>query len=371
MAPLMATLMVASFSLGLPSLTSAGYTYSSPPSPYHYSSPPPPVHYGSPVYKSPPIHKYTPPSPVYKAPPVYTSPVYKSPAIHKYPTRSPVYKSSSIYKSPPVHEYPSPSPIYKSPPVQKHLYPCPVYKSLPIHKHPYPSPVYKSPPVHNNAFWIVDTGVSYHLSSQLHLFTKKRQLRKPIMGRLLDGSTKHMPMVGDITVCSGIILKDVLYVKDFKYNLLSVSKLLEDSNLVALFTQKGFMLRDLTTRKIVVTGNKDSRLYKLKSRRCREEHSIFDLATTSPTSQTMTEETTPAHQPSPDEPISTSSNHEASQTVPLRRTIHTYPSPSLVDKSPPHYSSPHPIYQSPVVTQPKPLSPPYVYTFPPPPYGGY
>jgi len=94
----------------------------------------------------------------------------------------------------------------------------------------------------SNAFWIVDTGASDHMSSQLHLFTKRRQLKKPIMVRLPDGSTKHVFMIGDITVCSEIILKDVLYVKEFKYNLLSISKLLEDGNLVALFTQKGFML---------------------------------------------------------------------------------------------------------------------------------
>ena len=57
-----------------------------------------------------------------------------------------------------------------------------------------------------------------------------------------------MTVVGNITIHPEIVLKDVLYVKGFKYNLLSVSKLLEDSDLVALFTQKGFLVQGLLLR---------------------------------------------------------------------------------------------------------------------------
>ncbi|KAJ8444770.1 hypothetical protein Cgig2_011732 [Carnegiea gigantea] len=45
-----------------------------------------------------------------------------------------------------------------------------------------------------------------------------------------------------------------------------------------------------------------------------------DEVPTPPPSQNMTQEITPAHQPSSDELITTSSNHEVSQTSPLRRT---------------------------------------------------
>ena len=98
------------------------------------------------------------------------------------------------------------------------------------------------------------------MSSHLPLFTQKRILQKPILIRLPDGTTKTVTTMGNIKVHPGIILKDVLYVKDFKYSLLSISKFREDNDLVALFTQKGFMVQDPTTKRIVVDGNKESRL---------------------------------------------------------------------------------------------------------------
>ena len=65
--------------------------------------------------------------------------------------------------------------------------------------------------------------------------------------------------------------------KDFKYNLLSISRLLEDSDLVALFTQKGFMVQDPTTRKIVADGNKVSGLYKLKAANCQYKPMVSNV----------------------------------------------------------------------------------------------
>jgi len=90
--------------------------------------------------------------------------------------------------------------------------------------------------------WIVNTGASDHMSSHLPLFTQKRELQRPILIKLSDGNTKTVTMVGNIKIHPNIVLKDVLYVKNFKYDLLSISKLLEDGDLVALFTQKGFMV---------------------------------------------------------------------------------------------------------------------------------
>jgi len=65
--------------------------------------------------------------------------------------------------------------------------------------------------------WIVGTEASDHMSSQLRLFNTRRTLQRPILIRLLDGTTKTVTVVGNITIHSEIVLKDVLYVKDFKY----------------------------------------------------------------------------------------------------------------------------------------------------------
>ena len=93
--------------------------------------------------------------------------------------------------------------------------------------------------------WIVDTGASDHMSSQLPLFNQKRILQKPILIRLSDGNTKTVTMVGNIKIHPKIILKDVLYVKDFKYSLLSISKLLEDSDLVPFLLRKDLWYKTL------------------------------------------------------------------------------------------------------------------------------
>lgn len=124
--------------------------------------------------------------------------------------------------------------------------------------------------------WIVDTGASDHMSSYLPHFTTKRTLQRPVLVRLPYGHTKIVSIVGNIKICPGITLQNVLYVQDFKYNLLSISKLLEDNDFVALFTQKGFMVQDPTTKRIVADGNKESGLYKLQAAGFQHRHITGD-----------------------------------------------------------------------------------------------
>jgi len=52
---------------------------------------------------------------------------------------------------------------------------------------------------------------------------------------LPDGTLKQVSMVGEIPLNSQLTLYNVLYVPGFKFNLLSVSKLLADYSLCALF----------------------------------------------------------------------------------------------------------------------------------------
>ncbi|KAK9677420.1 hypothetical protein RND81_11G142100 [Saponaria officinalis] len=70
--------------------------------------------------------------------------------------------------------------------------------------------------------WIVDTGVSDHMTSRLDILRDVVVLPKP-----------HK--VGTITMNSAITLHRVLLVPDFRQNLLSVGKLIDDNHFVALF----------------------------------------------------------------------------------------------------------------------------------------
>ena len=68
--------------------------------------------------------------------------------------------------------------------------------------------------------WIVDTGASDHMSPHLDLFVSKQFLSRPIKVSLPDGSMKEVKIVGSIVLHPNIILREVLYVPEFKYSLL-------------------------------------------------------------------------------------------------------------------------------------------------------
>ena len=50
--------------------------------------------------------------------------------------------------------------------------------------------------------------------------------------------------MGDVQLCNDLILKEILVVPAFKYNLLSISKLCKDSNCVAIFHDEICLLQD-------------------------------------------------------------------------------------------------------------------------------
>lgn len=76
----------------------------------------------------------------------------------------------------------------------------------------------------NKNTWIVDSGASDHMCRNKSLFHDFRNLRKPVGVGLPDGSMKLVRNVGNVRISDKLLLYDVLYIPDFKHNLLSVSK---------------------------------------------------------------------------------------------------------------------------------------------------
>lgn len=68
--------------------------------------------------------------------------------------------------------------------------------------------------------WIIDTGATDHMSFNSDLFEKLVSLPKLILVGLPDGSIKQVNQVGDIVLTGNIMLKSVLFVPEFKHNLL-------------------------------------------------------------------------------------------------------------------------------------------------------
>ena len=83
--------------------------------------------------------------------------------------------------------------------------------------------------------WIIDTGASDHMTYDLSLFSRTTSLSTPIKVTLPDGTLKPVTLVGDIQLSPTLTLQTVLFVPDFKYNLFSVAKFLDDSSCCTTF----------------------------------------------------------------------------------------------------------------------------------------
>ena len=113
--------------------------------------------------------------------------------------------------------------------------------------------------------WIVDTGASDHMAYDLDLFVNLDALSKPVYITLPDGSLKTVTLGGNVQLDEKIMLRKVLYVPEFKFNLLSVTKLLADQNLCIHLYSNECIFQDLTTSQVVAVAQEYNGLYKLES----------------------------------------------------------------------------------------------------------
>ena len=83
--------------------------------------------------------------------------------------------------------------------------------------------------------WVIDIGASDQKTNDFNLFTPHKILSSPIHITLPDGALKQVSIIGKTPLNSQLTLHNALYVPGFKFNLLSVSKLLPNCSLCALF----------------------------------------------------------------------------------------------------------------------------------------
>ncbi|GJT23280.1 retrovirus-related pol polyprotein from transposon TNT 1-94 [Tanacetum coccineum] len=80
---------------------------------------------------------------------------------------------------------------------------------------------------------------------------------------LPNGHTSVISQIGNAKLNNGLVLKNVLLVRDFKFSLLSVSKLAEDAKCFVTFYSQFYVIQDLVTRKVLGLGKKRNGLYHL------------------------------------------------------------------------------------------------------------
>ncbi|XP_057250098.1 uncharacterized protein LOC130591180 [Beta vulgaris subsp. vulgaris] len=124
------------------------------------------------------------------------------------------------------------------------------------------SHVNSKPNFNDKKAWIVDTGATDHMIWDRSLFASFNILSDPIKVGLPDGTTKLVHIIGTVNLTDNIILKNVMLIPDFTHNLLSVSKLLAQNNLQAIFTPVAYQFQDPTTKEIQAMGQQYAGLYK-------------------------------------------------------------------------------------------------------------
>lgn len=83
--------------------------------------------------------------------------------------------------------------------------------------------------------WILDSGATDHVVSSLKYFDSYDPI-KPVTVNLPNGITTNATHKGTIKLCDTICLTDDLYIPDFSYNLISISKIVLNNNVYVTFT---------------------------------------------------------------------------------------------------------------------------------------
>lgn len=113
-----------------------------------------------------------------------------------------------------------------------------------------------------NDEWIIDSGATNHICNDLHKFLYYDMFKDRSHSITIpDGRTISIKYKGHVKLYNGLVLHDVLYVPQFRFNLISVSKIISDrQGFVSFDTNKSF-LQETLKKKTHLLGKLTSGLY--------------------------------------------------------------------------------------------------------------
>lgn len=115
-----------------------------------------------------------------------------------------------------------------------------------------------------NPNWIIDTGATNHMVGNSHLLVVGTEVGNTGKVQLPNGDSTDITHVGNSHLAGGDVLKDVLYVPTFKFNLLSVSKATKQLNCCISFYPDFCAFRDLSNGRVKMIGREQHGLYLVK-----------------------------------------------------------------------------------------------------------
>ncbi|GJR24906.1 cysteine-rich receptor-like protein kinase 8 [Tanacetum coccineum] len=123
--------------------------------------------------------------------------------------------------------------------------------------------------------WIYDTGASEHMTPVDESIYDPYELKIKPQINMHNGDTLVISHISKVKLKNGLVIKDVLVVPSFKFSLLSVPKLIEDSQCVVSFYPKFCVVQDMTTRKVRGLGKLKAGLYHLVNLPSEQVDSVF------------------------------------------------------------------------------------------------
>ncbi|KAL2249992.1 UNVERIFIED_CONTAM: Copia protein [Sesamum indicum] len=109
--------------------------------------------------------------------------------------------------------------------------------------------------------WVIGSGASAHMCANAALFDFLKPLDNETSIKLPNGIVQKVKLAGNIRLTKSILLTEVLYVPDFKYNLLSANRLCRDNPFKVIFTKDDCTMQDLQTNHVIAVGRQENRLY--------------------------------------------------------------------------------------------------------------
>lgn len=121
--------------------------------------------------------------------------------------------------------------------------------------------------INDNEFrWIIDSGVAHHITYCTNILNECRKLSKLQNNKVQvpTRNTIRVEHIGNVVIMGNCKLNNVLHVSNFRFNLLSVSKLTKDLNFLASFYPGMCVMQALVTEEVIGIEKEKNSLYILK-----------------------------------------------------------------------------------------------------------
>jgi len=109
--------------------------------------------------------------------------------------------------------------------------------------------------------WIIDSGASDHITPDLSLLHDVKVFFGCCYITMPNGKKAYMKHIGSLVLSPGLVLKGVLHVPDFHFNLLSISKPTKQFSANTVFTPDTCLLQGHTLKKDLLLGKEKRGLY--------------------------------------------------------------------------------------------------------------